>query len=285
MGAIPLEDNYTDVVGKAQRGLSLSDAELARQAGLSPGELSRFKGGGFDPVTARKVAGPLQLGAQALLELGEALWYPEPLQVEGLAAFNTSYRDMTVNSFLVFDPKTLQAAAFDTGSTVAGMLASVKERQLTVAYIFLTHSHSDHVADLQRLEQATGATAYIGEKEQLHGAKTFAAGQVFRLGGLKIETRQTSGHARGGITYVVSGLARRLAIVGDALCRLDGRRGGFVRGSIADQSQRDFQFARRHHRLSRPRSHDHRERTKEAQSVLSRISTRLNTIDISPAGP
>jgi glyoxylase-like metal-dependent hydrolase (beta-lactamase superfamily II) len=217
MGAIPLEDNYTDVVGKAQRGLSLSDAELARQAGLSPGELSRFKGGGFDPVTARKVAGPLQLGAQALLELGEALWYPEPLQVEGLAAFNTSYRDMTVNSFLVFDPKTLQAAAFDTGSTVAGMLASVKERQLTVAYIFLTHSHSDHVADLQRLEQATGATAYIGEKEQLHGAKTFAAGQVFRLGGLKIETRQTSGHARGGITYVVSGLARRLAIVGDAL--------------------------------------------------------------------
>jgi glyoxylase-like metal-dependent hydrolase (beta-lactamase superfamily II) len=34
---------------------------------------------------------------------------------------------------------------------------------------------------------------------------------------LKIETRQTSGHARGGITYVVSGLPRRVAVVGDAL--------------------------------------------------------------------
>src|SRR5580700_5949250 len=145
MNTIPLEDNYTDVVGKAQRGLSLSDTELARQAGLSASELGHFKGGGFDSGAARKIAGPLQLGAQALIELGEKSWYPEPLQVEGLAAFNTPFQDMTVNSFLVFDPKTLQAAAFDTGSTAVGMLEFVKTRQLTMAYIFLTHSHPDHV--------------------------------------------------------------------------------------------------------------------------------------------
>src|SRR5580658_8727796 len=217
MATIPLEDNYTDVVGKAQRGLRLSDTDLARQAGLSASELGHFKGGGFDANTARKIAGPLQLGAEALIELGEKSWYPEPLQVEGLAAFNTPYQDMTVNSYLVFDTKTSQAAAFDTGSTVAGMLELAKERRLTLAFIFLTHSHPDHVADLHRLEKETGAPAYVGEKERLHGPKTFAAGHVFRLGGLKIETRQTSGHAVGGITYVVSGLERRLAIVGDAL--------------------------------------------------------------------
>jgi glyoxylase-like metal-dependent hydrolase (beta-lactamase superfamily II) len=217
MAALPLEDNYTDVVGKAQRGLRLTDTELARQAGLSASELGHFKGGGFDAGTARKIAGPLQLGAQALIELGQKAWYPAPLQVEGLAAFTTAYKDITVNSYLVFDSKNGQAAAFDTGSTVAGMLELVQQRRLTVAYIFLTHSHPDHVADLQRLEKATGAPVYVGEKEQLHGPKTFAAGHVFRLGGLKIETRQTSGHARGGITYAVSGLERRLAIVGDAL--------------------------------------------------------------------
>jgi len=214
---IPLEDNYTDVVGKAQRGLRLSDTELARLAGLSASELGHFKGGGFEAETARKIAGPLQLGAGALIELGQKSWYPEPVQVEGLAAFNTPYHDMTVNSFLVFDARTSQAAAFDTGSTASGMLELAQERRWTLAYIFLTHSHPDHLADLQRLEKATGAPAYAGEKEGLHGALTFAAGHVFRLGGLKIETRQTSGHARGGITYVVSGLARRLAIVGDAL--------------------------------------------------------------------
>jgi glyoxylase-like metal-dependent hydrolase (beta-lactamase superfamily II) len=217
MDTIPLEDNYTDVVGKAQRGLRLSDTELARQAGLSASELGHFKGGGFDAGAARKIAGPLQLGPEALIELGQKSWDPAPLQVEGLAAFNTPYQDMTVNSYLVFDSKAGQAAAFDTGSTAAGMLELVQQRRLTLAFIFLTHSHPDHVADLPRLETATGAPAYVGEKEGLHGPKPFPAGQVFRLGGLKIETRQTSGHALGGITYVVSGLERRLAIVGDAL--------------------------------------------------------------------
>jgi hydroxyacylglutathione hydrolase len=217
MATIPLEDNYTDVVGKAQRGLGLSDSDLARQAGLSASELSRFKGGAFDPATARKIAGPLQLAAQALIELGEQSWHPEPLQIEGLAVFNTPYHDMTVNSYLVFDAKTSRAAAFDTGSTAAGMLELVQQRRLTLAFIFLTHSHPDHVADLQHLERASSAPTYIGEKEPLRGPKTFAAGEVFRLGSLKIETRQTSGHAIGGITYVVSGLERRLAIVGDAL--------------------------------------------------------------------
>jgi glyoxylase-like metal-dependent hydrolase (beta-lactamase superfamily II) len=32
-----------------------------------------------------------------------------------------------------------------------------------------------------------------------------------------VQTRRTSGHARGGVTNVETGLARRLAIVGDAL--------------------------------------------------------------------
>ena len=163
MSNIPLEDNYTDVVGKAQRGLRLSDTDLARQAGLSASELGHFKGGGFDANTARKIAGPLQLGAGALIELGQKAWYPEPLQVEGLAAFNTPYQDMTVNSYLVFDTKTSQAAAFDTGSTVSGMLELAQARGLMLAFIFLTHSHPDHVADLNRLEKETGAPAYVGE--------------------------------------------------------------------------------------------------------------------------
>jgi hydroxyacylglutathione hydrolase len=214
---IPLEDNYTDVVGKAQRGLRLSDSDLARLAGVTSSELGHFKGGGFDPDTARKVAGPLQLGARALVELGQKSWEPAPVEVAGLAMFNTAYHDITVNSYLVFDSKTRQAAAFDTGATAAGMLEFIEQRELKVDSIFLTHSHPDHVADLKRLQSSTGAPAHVGENEQLKGPQPFAPGQVFRVGGLKIETRQTSGHARGGITYVVAGLERRLAIVGDAL--------------------------------------------------------------------
>jgi glyoxylase-like metal-dependent hydrolase (beta-lactamase superfamily II) len=217
MAGIPLEDNYTDVVGKAQRGLGLNDTELARQAGVSTAELGRFRAGTFDAGTARRLAGPLRLGAGALIELGENKWYAEPVEVAGLAAFNTAYQDMTVNSYLVFDPKSKEAAAFDTGASAATMLEFIKNRRLAVQFIFLTHTHPDHVADLARLEKATGALAYAGEHERSQGPRPFEAGVVFRVGSLKIETRQTSGHARGGITYVVSGLERRLAVVGDAL--------------------------------------------------------------------
>jgi len=217
MEPISLEDNYTDIVGKAQRGLGLSDTELARRAAIPASELGHFKGGGFDVETARKLAGPLNLGAETLIALGKKSWYPEAVEVDGLAMFNTAYEDVTVNSYLVFDPKTRQAAAFDTGSTVAGMLEFAQGRQLKIESIFITHSHADHVADLQTLEAATAAEVYIGENERFHGPQPFAPGKVFRLGDLKIETRQTSGHARGGITYVITGLVRRLAVVGDAL--------------------------------------------------------------------
>jgi glyoxylase-like metal-dependent hydrolase (beta-lactamase superfamily II) len=217
MEGIPLEDSYTDVVGKAQRGLSLSDTELARRAGLSASELGHFKGGGFDLDTARKVAGPLNLGADSLIDLGEKKWYPAPVEVEGLAMFTTTYQDMTVNSYIVFDPKTREAAAFDTGATVAGMLEFAQTNNLKIESILITHSHADHIADLRKLEATTNAAAYICENEHFHGPRQFTAGTTFRVGSVSINTRQTSGHARGGITYVLTGLSRPLAIVGDAL--------------------------------------------------------------------
>ena len=42
---IPLEDNFDDVINKAQRGLRLTDRELARRAGISVAELVALKSG------------------------------------------------------------------------------------------------------------------------------------------------------------------------------------------------------------------------------------------------
>ena len=40
---IPLEDGVVDIIGKAQRGLGLSDTELAGKAGLEAAELDAVK--------------------------------------------------------------------------------------------------------------------------------------------------------------------------------------------------------------------------------------------------
>ena len=83
--------------------------------------------------------------------------------------------------------------------------------------VLLTHAHTDHIADLARLEKGTGAPVYISERESIPGAETISEGQEFNVGNLKVKALLTWGHSRGGITFFVTGLARPVAIVGDSI--------------------------------------------------------------------
>jgi glyoxylase-like metal-dependent hydrolase (beta-lactamase superfamily II) len=224
MPKIPIEDFFNDVIGKAQRGLKISDEDLAKRAGISVDDVTRLKSGEFNEAAARAVAPVLKLGAKALVELGKKAWYPPARKVAGLVQFNTTYEDMTVNSYLVFDAKTKEAVVFDTGATAQPMLDFAKLKKLQIKLILLTHTHVDHIADLARLKQETGAPAWVGKLEGFADAKAFAPGKTFVAGRLKIKSFRTSGHARGGITFVISGLKTPVAIVGDAVfcCSMGG---------------------------------------------------------------
>jgi glyoxylase-like metal-dependent hydrolase (beta-lactamase superfamily II) len=215
---IPLEDTVADVLGKAQRGLKISDDDLARKAEISTADLARVKGGEFDESIVGKLAEPLNLRASALAESGKKAWYPATQDnIPGLACFNTPYEDMTVNSYLIWDPKTNNGACFDTGADASGMTRFASERGIRIQMVLLTHTHPDHIADLERLKAATGSQAFVCKLEAIAGAETFDAGRKFTVGSLSVETRQTIGHSRGGITYVVNGLPNRIAVVGDAM--------------------------------------------------------------------
>jgi glyoxylase-like metal-dependent hydrolase (beta-lactamase superfamily II) len=236
--------------------LHLSDTRLASRARIPIAQLTAVKAGHPDDAIIRKLASALNLNAKALVASARKAWHPaDPGAIDGLACFNTPFSDMTVNCYLVFDPNTKRAAVFDTGTDCDPLLQLARDRGLKIELILLTHTHGDHVYDLDRLKEATGATAYVSERETMPGAEPFADGHVFELiervsgptewdrlpacppsierasrplaglcngtGGtpvpLTIEARRTSGHARGGTTFVVTGLARRLAVVGDAL--------------------------------------------------------------------
>lgn len=214
---IPLEDNFNDIVGKAMRGLGLDDAKVAASAGVSPAQVQSLREGTWDAGTARKVASVLHLGADALVGSGEKTYKPAPVQIAGLAQFNTPYDDMTVNSYLAWDERTREAVAFDTGADCTEMLALLRDKNLSLSAILLTHTHGDHIFDLDRLKEKTGAPAFVGDREPIAGAQTFAAGKEFQVGSLKIGSRLTWGHSKGGITFVVQGLARPVAVVGDAV--------------------------------------------------------------------
>jgi hydroxyacylglutathione hydrolase len=215
---IPLEDNVSDIIGKAQRGLSISDSELAEKAGVSSSTIRNLREGDFDELALSRVAPVLDLSERALRELGSGEWHPKKIdECDGLGQFNTHYHDMAVNAYLVWDPASRVAAAFDTGADCSEMVRFANRRKLTVKLILLTHAHADHVADLPRLREETGGNVYAPARESVPGAEPVEEGKQFRLGNLEIDTRLTWGHSQGGMTYVVTGLARRIAIVGDSL--------------------------------------------------------------------
>lgn len=218
MATIPLEDTFTDIVGKARRGLRLTDdAQLAAKTGVSAVDISKVTAGTPDEAILRKLAPALGLGAQALADSAAKKWYPPTQQLGGLQQFNTPYEDMTVNAYLAWDTISREAVAFDTGATCQPMLDFAKSKGLFIKLVLLTHTHGDHIADLAKITAATGAKAYVGELEPNPGAEPFPEGRVFKIGNLKIDTRLTTGHCVGGITYVISGLSRLIAVVGDAI--------------------------------------------------------------------
>jgi glyoxylase-like metal-dependent hydrolase (beta-lactamase superfamily II) len=233
MARIPLEDDFTDVLRKAQRGRKIADRELAAHAGVTPENLTAvFQGRPLDAVL-RRIARHLHLSPDALEELAHKRWYPvQPDFPRGFLMFNTPYKEMSVNSYLVWDPRTRQAAAFDTGSDCSGMLTEIETAGLKLQHIFLTHTHRDHVADLDKLAAATGADVWASELEPCDraGAKTFKENAHFHVGSLAIKTLATTGHSPGQTTYYVTGLSWPLAIVGDSLfsCSMGSSPGGFL---------------------------------------------------------
>lgn len=224
---IPLEDSAADVLGKAQRGLGLDEAEVARRAQIPLADYQALRAGGHDPATIAAACAVLGLNAAALRALAEGTYAPSvQAPSEGFRMFTTPYEDMFVNSYLCWDRTAGTAVAFDTGANCSGLLRQAKSEGVKIEKIFLTHTHPDHIAELRRLREVTKAPIFSSVEERLQDPKTIpmAPGSSAAVGRLKITPRATAGHSPGGLTYVVEGLSVRLAIVGDAL--FAGSQGG-----------------------------------------------------------
>lgn len=216
--SIPPEDCYEDILGKAQRGLGLSEATLCSCAGISPGAWQEALQGFFVEATARAVAPLLGLDAQTLVECGQGVQAPPVINLDGLRQYNTPFGDMHVNAYLLWHPQTREAVIFDSGADASDIIAEAQRENLRVRHILLTHAHPDHIADLKRLRHHFAeASVAIHRNEAMDGVESFDEGMQWQLDGLGIVARHTPGHSAGGTSFVVSGLAQPVAVVGDAL--------------------------------------------------------------------
>ena len=217
--SIPLEDLFNDIIGKSRRGHAMTEDALSARSGVALADIKAAVAGEVNEAVLLQLAPTLKLHGPSLVAMANKAWAPKPVELAGLAQFNTTWDDMTVNAYVVYDPASKSAAAFDTGATAQPMVEFIKANGLSLDLVFITHTHPDHIADLAGLGEAGAPTVFINEKEPTQGAKTFQVDgtTAWKLGSLTIEPRNTNGHSKGGTSYYITGLVQPVAVVGDAL--------------------------------------------------------------------
>lgn len=198
-----LEDEFSDVIAKAMRGLEIEPAELAQQAQVSECEISGLLHGDMEQETLRKIAPLLRLDAGAVLALSE--YRPEPLEMEGVERIELPFRQWTVNAWQLRKGDT--CLLFDAGFGDRDVLEKIDPAELDA--VLLTHDHPDHSGGIEALKAQQ--VAVISEKDAMK------RGEISFGNGLSVRAIDLSGHQTPAVGYLVNGFEKPLFVVGDAI--------------------------------------------------------------------
>ncbi|MBU1046730.1 MBL fold metallo-hydrolase [Patescibacteria group bacterium] len=124
------------------------------------------------------------------------------------------------NVYLVYNEETKKAFLVDCSISVGEYVSFIKENNLDLEFVIITHGHFDHIDGLNDLLKELDVPFYITEKDKhmlknpmnngsliMGGSVVVKKDPVFVLGGEKIkfedkelEIIETPGHSQGGIS-------------------------------------------------------------------------------------
>jgi glyoxylase-like metal-dependent hydrolase (beta-lactamase superfamily II) len=236
---IGLEDFHEDILGKAMRGLGIGKREMASRLKVEKSEIDDILSGACNEVLIAGMADELSLCKSKLLVSARKEWSPSAIQLFGLKQFNLPFGSMDVNVFLAWDQEDGKSWIFDTGPDATPILEFLKKENLSVDAIFLTHTHGDHIACLEKLKQKThNPPVFVHKFEPIEGVNLIDEGFERQTGCLSLKSLHTHGHSAGGTTYLLNGLDEAVAVVGDSLFA-GSMGGGMVSYKNAIQNNRE----------------------------------------------
>lgn len=178
---------------------------------------------------------------------------PRAMTVSPIRALVAPVTPLQQNCTIVWCAKTLQAAVIDPGGEVPRLLDALKQHNLTLAKIWITHGHLDHAGGTAALQEATGVpiegphpddSFWIDQIESsaakwgMAGARGFTPqrwlhdGDKVTLGETEFEVFHCPGHTPGHVIFF--NREARFAQVGDVLFKGSIGRTDFPRGNHAD---------------------------------------------------
>lgn len=90
------------------------------------------------------------------------------------------------NGFVVWCPRTREAALIDPGDEVDGLLTFAERHTLSIRAILLTHAHVDHITGVATAKRAVGAPIYLHRDDLFLYEGAVQQGAMF---GLRVEAQ------------------------------------------------------------------------------------------------
>lgn len=218
-----LEDHLGDIIRKARAMTNVSAADAAKAAGLNEADLLALEdtGKSSQALNFAALAPVIGLNAAKLEKIAKG-WTPaEPnLSLWRELRCLTTTKDYAVNSYLIWDEVSREAALFDTGWDANSALHLVQENGLDLKHLFITHTHEDHIAGMVAIREQFPTIKMHTNSKNAPPQHRNRANDCIHLGSLRITNRDTPGHAEDGVTYLIGNWpedAPHVAIVGDAI--------------------------------------------------------------------
>ncbi len=132
------------------------------------------------------------------------------IQIQPIAAFSDNY------IWLLFNPQSRQACVVDPGDAQP-VLTTLKELDLELTDVLITHHHFDHVGGLKELEDAYSPRVYGPSNPAITGiSDTVTAGDTVAVLGVDFKVHEVPGHTLDHIAYFHDG-KEPLLFCGDTL--------------------------------------------------------------------
>jgi hydroxyacylglutathione hydrolase len=179
-----LEDNYEDIISKAERGLGKKIEgdlnEIAEKLNLNVKALDRIKNNKYKP---KKFDYGKNYGGLKVINI------------------NSPFMEGAVNAYVIINGE--ECVVVDTAQVPDEIIKVIKNEKLELKFILLTHGHGDHVSGKEKIGEEFGVETFSGEN--------LSEAQELSFGDKKIEVIKTPGHSEDSVTYSVG----RFLFVGD----------------------------------------------------------------------